>query len=283
MVDLDPFVTYFDHSKGPMLPLPETLSMLYGKLRFPSQEDRPFVFCNFVSTLDGVISLNVPGFLGGGYISGFNKHDQMLMGILRACADAVIVGTSQLHGLPGTIWTSEQIFPELESEYAILRSALGKRSQPLQVVVTSKGDIDLSLPIFQSKDAPVLILTNEQTAGLLKAKNLPSHLQIAGVEKSGRLTAGGIIDATSRAVPGRYRLFLIEGGPHLLRYFLEERCLDELFLTLAPQVAGRDPTVDRPGFIAGKMLAPFNPTWGELISLKQAGNHLFLRYRFDTQ
>ena len=43
---------------------------------------------NFVSSLDGVVSLGVPGKAGGGEISGFNPHDRMVMGLLRAAADA---------------------------------------------------------------------------------------------------------------------------------------------------------------------------------------------------
>jgi riboflavin biosynthesis pyrimidine reductase len=62
--------------------------------------------------------------------------------------------------------------------------------------------------------------------------------------------------------------------------FFAEQCLDELFLTLAPQVAGRDAARDRPGLVAGHSFAPERPLWGTLVGVKRAGSHLFLRYAF---
>ena len=47
---------------------------------------------NFVTTLDGVVSLGIPGQAGGGPISGENVHDRLLMGLLRVVSDAIIVG-----------------------------------------------------------------------------------------------------------------------------------------------------------------------------------------------
>ena len=76
--------------RGVNLPLPSELRTLYGRLQFPLHPERPYLIGNFVTTLDGVVSLNVPGQAGGGEISGFNPHDQMVMGLLRAVADAVI-------------------------------------------------------------------------------------------------------------------------------------------------------------------------------------------------
>jgi riboflavin biosynthesis pyrimidine reductase len=75
---------------------------------------------------------------------------------------------------------------------------------------------------------------------------------------------------------------LVEGGPHLMGDFLAARLLDELFLTVAPQVAGRDEKIERPGFAAGHRFAPNNPIWGRLVSVKRAESHLFLRYSFST-
>src|SRR5690348_3054731 len=81
--------------------LPEDLAILYGgDLRFPEHGDRPYVIGNFVSTLDGVVSFEVPGKSGGGEISGFNQADRFIMGLLRASADAVIVGSGTLRDVP---------------------------------------------------------------------------------------------------------------------------------------------------------------------------------------
>ena len=66
---------------------------LYGRLQFPPHPHRPYIIGNFVTTLDGVVSLSIPGHEGGGDISGFNQHDHLVMGLLRAIADAVIEGS----------------------------------------------------------------------------------------------------------------------------------------------------------------------------------------------
>ena len=78
-------------------------------------------------------------------------------------------------------------------------------------------------------------------------------------------------------------VILVEGGPQLIGDFFAERCLDELFLTLAPQVAGRDDTSERPGLVAGKRFAPEHPIWGTLVGVKRGGSHLFLRYAFGAE
>jgi riboflavin biosynthesis pyrimidine reductase len=73
----------------------------------------------------------------------------------------------------------------------------------------------------------------------------------------------------------------VEGGPQLIGDFFAEACLDELFLTLAPQLAGRDSSSERPGLVAGKRFAPELPLWGSLVGVKRGGSHLFLRYVFE--
>jgi riboflavin biosynthesis pyrimidine reductase len=62
--------------------------------------------------------------------------------------------------------------------------------------------------------------------------------------------------------------------------FLAEGHLDELFLTLAPQIAGRDASLERPGLVSGKIFGPEHPLWSELIGVRRGGSHLFLRYAF---
>ena len=49
-------------------------------------------------------------------------------------------------------------------------------------------------------------------------------------------------------------IILVEGGPQLMGDFFAEQHLDELFLTLAPQIAGRNDSSDRPGLLPGSGL-----------------------------
>ena len=95
-----PLETLYDAAEGCPLPLPPELATLYGRLTFPLIQGRPYVIANFVTTLDGIVSLGVPGQEGGAEISGFNQHDRMVMGLLRAVADAVVVGAGTPRASP---------------------------------------------------------------------------------------------------------------------------------------------------------------------------------------
>ena len=278
---LTPLESLFDAQRGTDLPLPPALAAAYGQLRFPVQPERPYVFANFVTSLDGVVSLEAPGRAGGGDISGDNKHDHMIMGILRAIADAIIVGAGTLRKSPNHIWTAEHIYPPFSTVYQQIRRNLGKTAPPLNVIVTLAGNVNLNQPLFQSGEVPVLIITTTQGEQRLRQQAIPSSTQIATLKQSneGVLSAQAILEVARQARP--CNLILSEGGPRLLASFLAERCLDELFLTLAPQIAGRDDTIERPGLVVGKLFAPELPLWGSLISVKRETSHLFLRYAFD--
>ncbi len=268
---------------GVNLPLPLELSSLYGPLQFPLHAGRPYVIANFVSTLDGVVSLEIPGRSGGGEISGFNPHDRMVMGLLRAVADAVIVGAGTLRAASADhLWTAAYISPGLAEAYQELRTAMGKSEPPLNVVVTARAEIDLSLRVFQSGEVPVLIVTSSQGQERLRKQPLPPSMRVAVAESAadGQLSARAVLDACVGHLRQR-DVILVEGGPHLMGSFFAEKCLDELFLTFAPQIAGRDSSAERPGFVAGKRFAPEQPLWGALAGAKRAGSHLFLRYAFN--
>lgn len=273
--------TLFDIEHGHTLPLPPELASLYGHLQFPLHSRRPYIIGNFVSTLDGVVSLGDPDNAGGGEISGYSAHDRMVMGLLRALADAVIVGAGTLRASPQHRWTAEYIFPSLTHGYQMLRTSLGKSKPPLNVIVTANGTVNLSLPVFQSGEVSTLIVTTTHGAHRIYEQSLPSGVEILAVQSAGSLSAGDILKAISQI--GHSELILVEGGPQLIGNFFAERALDELFLTLAPQIAGRDGNVERPGLVAGKRFAPENPLWGTLIGVKRGESHLFLRYAFETQ
>jgi riboflavin biosynthesis pyrimidine reductase len=78
------------------------------------------------------------------------------------------------------------------------------------------------------------------------------------------------------------RLALCEGGPHLFGQLLQAHLIDELFLTLAPQVIGRDETARRLSLVEGVSFgARGEGRWASLASVRRAGDDLFLRYRFE--
>jgi riboflavin biosynthesis pyrimidine reductase len=271
--------TLFETKRGKALPLPPKLTRLYGCLRMPLPRSHPHVFSNFVTTLDGVVSLSVKGHAGGADISGFSAQDRMVMGLLRAIADVVIVGSGTLGADRRHVWTAEAIFPELADEYRRLTKALGKRGAPLNVIVSGSGAIDLRLPVFASGKVPALIVTTTAGAKRLRKQNAPHSVEIRAIRRSaGAIPASAILDEVCRLSPGK--LILVEGGPRLLGDFYAERLIDEQFLTLAPQIAGRDVDDRRLSLVMGKAFAPRDPLWGTLIDVRRGSSHLFLRYSF---
>jgi len=145
----------------------------------------------------------------------------------------------------------------------------------------SSGGIDPDLPVFRSGEVKALVVTTPEGARSVRALGLTGTVGIEEVKIAGGIGARAILSAIGRVRPGK--IILVEGGPQLMGHFFAERCLDELFLTLAPQVAGRDGTAERPGFVAGKRFAPERPLWGTLAGAKRGGSHLFLRYVFATE
>jgi len=259
--------------------MPPKLARLYGCLRMPLPRSHPHVFSNFATTLDGVVSLNAKGHASGGDISGFSAQDRMVMGLLRAIADVVIVGSGTLRADRRHVWTAGAIFPELADDYRRLSEALGKSGTPLNVIVSGSGEIDLRLPVFASGKVPALIVTTTVGAKRLRKQRRPDSVEIRAIHRgASAIPASAILGEVCRV--SRDKLILVEGGPRLLGDFYAERLLDEQFLTLAPQIAGRDAGSRRLSLVMGKAFAPRHPLWGTLIDVRRGGGHLYLRYSF---
>jgi riboflavin biosynthesis pyrimidine reductase len=168
----------------------------------------------------------------------------------------------------------------LSDEFKQLRRSIGLELAPLNIFITGGGNIDPNLPIFQTEGVPVAIITTVHGAEEIKKKGMPNHVQVIASSTAPFLTVRQMLDAVHGILP-RSKLIMMEGGPHILGNFLAAGCIDELFLTLAPQVAGRDDDLNRLGLVADKIFAPEHSVWARLLSLKRAGQHLFLRYAFE--
>jgi riboflavin biosynthesis pyrimidine reductase len=269
----------YEGSRGQQIPLPPVLEDAYGGLMMPSRESGAYVFSNYVQTVDGVVTLE-SGKSSGGPISGSNEHDRMVMGLLRAVADAVIVGAGTLRSVPHHIWTSQYIYPSLSGEYAELRDRLEKPHYPLNVIVSGSGRLDPKADILNQDDVPVLVITTRE--GAKQVPRTRSAVEVVAATKSGDISPAKILEAVARACEGR--VYLLEAGPSMLGQFLAAGLVDELFLTLAPQIAGRDEdeAEKRPGLVVGKTFAPEDPLWATLLSIRRGSSHLFLRYAFSS-
>ncbi len=239
------------------------------------------IFANFVQTLDGIVSLKIPGKSGGAEISGKNEEDAFIMGTLRACADAVVFGEDTFRNAPGHVWTAACMYPQFEKEFHTFRKHVGKASlHPLNIVVSGMGRVNLDEPLFRNEEIQSLVLTTEQGAAQFHRRygvTLPATVHVLLGDAT--LSPSDMV-ALLHAEYG-VKLLLHEGGPTLLSSFLKQALLDELFLTVAPQIVGRERTGERPAFSGPLGLPPEQAIWGTLLSVKRAAKrgHLFLRYR----
>jgi riboflavin biosynthesis pyrimidine reductase len=239
--------------------------------------ERPTVIANFVSTLDGVVAFDTVGRSGGGEVSGFSEPDRFVMGMLRAMADVVLVGAGTVRAASTHEWTPRHVHPESAELYETWRQEMGVQGgQPTTIVATTSGSLDPKHPGLSAPDVPVVVATTQVGAERLQAVGPASNVRIEVV------SAGPLIDPSrlvELAASAGARLILCEGGPHLIGELLRVGLLDELFLTIAPQIAGRDATSHRLALVEGAAFDVATAPWAELASVRRSGNHLFLRYR----
>ena len=268
--------------RGKRVLLPELERLYDGDLAFPGSPGKPYIVANFVTTLDGVISFKVPGQASGSAISGSNAADRFIMGLLRASADAVIVGAGTVHDVDvRSLWIPEESYAACAQLYAQFRAeVLRKPHSPLIVIVSGSGRLDLTRAIFQTPGVRTAIVTTAEGEAALTRPGAPalSNTAIIALDApSGRIDPAEIV----RTLHSRYgvRLLLHEGGSLLFGQFLEAALIDELFLTISPQVAGHPAHGIRPGLAT----VPFTPEmapWFRIVTTKESGDHLFLRYRY---
>jgi riboflavin biosynthesis pyrimidine reductase len=282
---MEPIQTLYERScEGETPSLADALRAEYGgDLRFPAAPpNRPLVVANFVSTLDGVTSFDIPGKSGGAPISGANRGDRFIMGLLRASADAVLVGSGTVEAVSHNhVWVAEYIFPQAADRYREYRqTVLGKPRYPLNVIISGTGRLDLTRAVFHTPEIAVLVLTTEAgrrgLAGAGVGALSTTAVRVLPAE-GGKLLPWEIL----RILHGEFgaRLILHEGGPMLLGQFLADGLVDELCLTLAPQIAGRMEARFRPALIMNTEFGPDTAPWLNLLSVKRGGDHLYLRYR----
>ena len=264
--------------------LPQELRELYdGDLHLDtSSAARPYVIANFVSTLDGVVSYEIKGKSGGSTISGSDPADRFIMGLLRASTDAVMVGAGTLHDVSAkSLWTPEYVYSDAKRFYAEYRAnALHKPEYPLLVIVSGSGQLELERAIFRTPAMRTVVITTSTGRDELTRRGAAT---LDSVEVHALNSSSGTIAplAMLELLHSQFgvKTVLHEGGPTLFGQFLAEDAVDELFLTLSPQVAGREPNVTRPALVQGVQFMPDSAPWLQMVSVKQHAAYLYLRYR----
>ena len=139
---MTPLELLFERPGLPHFGVPPALAALYGG---DFGVARPRLYANFVASVDGVVTLPGPQ-ESGAIISGGSAPDRFVMGLLRASADAVVIGAGTFRKASGADWLPESIFPPAAPSFAELRRRLGLPPQPRLVIVSASGSLDITRP-----------------------------------------------------------------------------------------------------------------------------------------
>jgi riboflavin biosynthesis pyrimidine reductase len=267
---LEPLEPLFELPMLPTFDLPEELAAIYGGAVGFSE---PRLYANFVASVDGVVAL--PGLLESSHlIAAGSDHDRFVMGLLRACADVILIGAGTLHGSPRTHWTAEHAYPPAAPLYAELRRRRGRPPQPTLAVLSGSGRIDPQHPGFGERS---LVLTSEQGAAQL-GRRLPRSAAIVPIGGQPPLDPAVAVE-TLRAAG--HELILCEGGPLFFGELVDAGLVDEFFLTLSPVLAGHGGASGRLSLLERAELLPGRTPAATLLTLRRAESHLFLRYQLS--
>jgi riboflavin biosynthesis pyrimidine reductase len=262
------FETLFEDQGLPRFQLPETLEDIYGSFGL----DGEVVYANFVATVDGVADLpNVS--VSSPLISQRHPADRFAMGLLRASADAVVIGAGTFRAHSGP-WTAESAYPDCADLFADLRARIGASPRPKQVVVTSSGAMDGAEKKLQN----TLVVTTAAAAPMLDGVSV-NGLEVVEVGGPRRIDVQKVMSLLSER---GYSRILTEGGPRLMGTLVEAGVVDELFLTVSPLVAGGGLRRNRATLAAGVDILPAARMPARLLSVRRSDSYLFLRYSLEA-
>jgi riboflavin-specific deaminase-like protein len=212
--------------------------------------ERPYVAVNFAATVDGRATIaGVSGPIGS------ETDTAMLVG-LRTRFDAVMIGA-------GTMRAERYGRPVSSQERRERRERLGLPHDPLMVIVSGRLDLPWDAPLFTEGRGRVLIFTASEadppeTATTLRVLRHEGRVNLVAALRHLREERG-------------VRALLCEGGPRLHAQLQAAGLVDDLFLTIAPKIAGGD----APRIIEGELpdMEPLSLSW-----LLEEGGELFARY-----
>jgi riboflavin-specific deaminase-like protein len=219
---------------------------------------RPYVILNMVSTVDGRASLGGrSGAIGG-------RADRVLFHALRAGVDGVMAGA-------GTVRVEHygRIIPSPDTRAR--RLARGLSEEPIACIVSGRLAVPLETPLLAEPDAHVVFLTQSAAS----VTGAAAQIEYVRAARDGRLDLPRALAELSERFA--VRTLLCEGGPHLNAELLLAGLVDELFLSLAPKLAGgEDVSGEALRILAGREFEP--PLELALLGVLEHESHLFLRY-----
>jgi len=228
------FEILFD--QGEPSPLADPAYAPYGKLGFPqAPAERPWIYSNFVQSLDGIVSFG--GLDASGSALSQSAEDRWLMDLLRANADAVLLGMSTLReeARLGDETKRGPVFRIMDTHLRALRSRLGYGREK-NIFVTGSASVELAkFRVFDGNYVDPWVVTTAGGAARLAGQGQKQVKVI--VAGQGRLVD---LEEMARILRRDFgvRYLLCEGGPTLYGNMSRAGLIDEKFLTIAPLEVG---------------------------------------------
>ena len=287
---IQPFEILFDHSEPS--PFEDPAFAPYGSFGLPPvPEGRPWIYSNFVQSLDGITSL-LGEYASGGYISQ-SAEDRWLMDLLRANADAIIMGMATLTEEKRLRGPESRgiVFQVVESALQNLRARLGKKRER-NIFVTRAENLDLSqFKVFDGDLVDATIVTSPAGGERLRAQGQYPQVTIISAGEGEFVDLPAAITKLHQELGIRY--LLCEGGPSLYGSLARADLIDEKFLTISPVEVGQlvpaeqkrlsseetKAVLMRPTTFGGPGLTKATMSRWEWISCRKSGDHQFNRYR----
>ncbi|HVV48051.1 MAG TPA: dihydrofolate reductase family protein [Polyangia bacterium] len=231
----------------------------------PPDAARPRVLVNFASSVDGKIN-PAPGLRHGKFMMSPQREDFRRMVSLRAQADAVLIGASNLR--------ADNPDLAIPADEQAARRARGA-PEPARIVVTTAGHgLSPDMRMFDpARGGPSVVVHTALMPRETRARLSPVA-ELVELAPDRVDTADLLAWLARRGV----RTLLCEGGGALCAELFAARAVDALYLTLVPRILGgaRAPTLaGGPGFPPDQIPAP------RLASLERVGDELYLRYEFS--
>jgi riboflavin biosynthesis pyrimidine reductase len=278
---MDEFQLLFDHGE-PSESIDPALAR-YGKLGFPAPAaSRPWIYANFVQTLDGIVSLL--GDESGGADIGGLPEDRWLMDLLRAHADAVILGMGTLREEQrmGRPRSRGPVFRIMDAGLQQLRGRL-HRGKERNVFVTAQADFKMEdYAVFDGELVDVTVVTTQAGAQRLEAQRR-SHPWVDILVVDTLPTGEGVdLRRAVEALRDRYGMnyLLCEGGPTLYSGMLSAGLIDEKFVTVSPlevgQLSAHGP---RPTVLPGVGFSKKDAVRWSWLSCRKVADYQFHRFR----
>lgn len=184
---------------------------------YPDDLEQPWIRVNFVSSLDGAVSVEGrSGALG-------TPSDKKVFGLLRELADVIVVGA-------GTVRSENYGGARTSEALRGRRERAGLTPIPPIVVVTASCDLAPDLRLFTDTTIPPVVLTTARAP-----ESARTALGEAGADV--RVIAEESIDGaalTAAIATAGWNRVLCEGGPRLFGRLIEDGVVDDLCLTFAP-------------------------------------------------